>query len=152
MDAAGTKIDAKWSLDAEKTNFVTQLSRESVSVCFSIHLGYFCEVGKASEVPRLLAKTKVRPFALWVALEPRKTLKMRRSQRPLDVRLALEWRFQEPLDVKLALERRCWVPLDVKLALDGFGNRFEVGSGTGFRDFGPFQPLPSPSSPVRISV
>ena len=42
--------------------------------------------------------------------------------------------------------------MDVKLALDGFGNRFEVGSGTGFRDFGPFQPLPSPSSPVRISV
>ena len=36
MDAAGAKIDAKWTLDAEKTDFVTQLSRESVSVCFSI--------------------------------------------------------------------------------------------------------------------
>ena len=36
MDAACTKIDAKWSLDGEKTNFVTQLSRESVSVSFSI--------------------------------------------------------------------------------------------------------------------
>ena len=70
----------------------------------------------------------------------------------MDVRLALEWRFQEPLDVKLALERRCWVPLDVKLALDGFGNRFEVGSGTGFRDFNLFRSLPSPKTPVRISV
>ena len=79
-------------------------------------------------------------------------MKMRRFQWPLDVRLALEWRFQEPLDVKLALERRCWVPLDVKLALDGFGNRFEVGSGTGFRDFGSSQFLPSPKTPVRISV
>ena len=73
MDAAGTKIDAKWSLDAEKTNFVTQLSRESVLVCFSIDIWHFCEVSKASEVPRLSAKTEVRPFALWIALEPRKT-------------------------------------------------------------------------------
>ena len=70
----------------------------------------------------------------------------------MDVRLALEWRFQEPLDVKLALERWCWRPLDVKLALDGFGSRFEVGSGTGFRDFKVFQFLPSPRTPVRISV
>ena len=70
----------------------------------------------------------------------------------MDVRLALEWRFQEPLDVKLALERWCWGPLDVKLALDGFGNRFEVGSGTGFKDFRPTQAVPSPRTPVRISV
>ena len=80
MDAAGTKIDAKWSLDAEKTNFVTQLSRESVLVCFSTDFWHFCEVSKASEVPRLSAKTEVRPFALWVALEPRTTLKVRRFQ------------------------------------------------------------------------
>ena len=92
-----------WTL--KKTNFVTQLSRESVSVCFSIDFEDLCEVGKASEVPRLSAKTEVRPFALWVALEPQKTSKMRRFQWPLDVRLALERRFREPLDVKLALER-----------------------------------------------
>jgi len=66
--------------------------------------------------------------------------------------LALEWRFQEPLDVKLALERRCWVPLDVKLALDGFGNRFEVGSGTGFRDFKSSRSVPSPWYSVGIYV
>ena len=79
-------------------------------------------------------------------------MKIQRFQWPLDVRLALEWRFQEPLDVKLALERRCWVPLDVKLVLDGFADRFEVGSGTGFRDFGPSQSLPSPRPPAGISV
>ena len=70
----------------------------------------------------------------------------------MDVRLALEWRFQEPLDVKLALERRYWVPLDVKLVLDGFGDRFEVGSGAGFRDFKSFQFLVDPRSSVRIYV
>ena len=70
----------------------------------------------------------------------------------MDVRLALEWRFQEPLDVKLALERRCWVPLDVKLALDGFGNRFEVGSGTGFRDFKVLESLVDPRYSVGIYV
>ena len=37
---------------------------------------------------------------------------------PLDVKLALEWRFRGPLDVKLALEWRFWRPLDVKLALE----------------------------------
>ena len=152
MDAAGTKIDAKWSLDAEKTNFVTQLSRESVSVCFSIDFWHFCKVGEASEVPRLSAKTKVWPFALWVALEPRKIMKIRRFQWPLDVRLALEWRFQEPLDVKLALERWCWGPLDVKLALDGFRDRLEMGSGVSFRDFNSSRCLPSPRSSVRIYV
>ena len=139
-----------WTL--KKTNFVTQLSRESVSVCFSIDFWDFCEVGKASEVPRLSTKTKVRPFALWVALEPRKTLKIRRFQWPLDVRLALEWRFQEPLDVKLALEQRCQGPLDVKLALDGFGDRFEVDSGGGFRDFNPSRSLVDPRSSVRFYV
>ena len=66
--------------------------------------------------------------------------------------MAVPWRFQEPLDVKLALERWCWGPSDVKLALDGFGNRFKVGSGTGFRDFGPSRPVPSPRTPVRISA
>ena len=136
----------------KKTSFVTQLPQVSVLECFFIDLWCFREVSEASEVPRLSAKTRVGPFALWVALEPQKTSKMRWFQGPLDVRLALEWRFQEPLDVKLALERRCWVPLDVKLVLDGFGDRFEVGSGTGFRDFGSFHSLPSPSSPVRISV
>ena len=85
----------------KKTNFVTQLSRELVSECFSIDFWHFCKVGEASEVPRLSAKTKVWPFALWVALEPRKIMKIRRFQWPLDVRLAPEWRFQEPLDVKL---------------------------------------------------
>ena len=139
-----------WTL--KKTNFVTQLSRESVSVCFSIDFWHFCKVGEASEVPRLSVKTKVWPFALWVALEPRKIMKIRRFQWPLDVRLALEWRFQEPLDVKLALERRCWVPLDVKLALDGFGDRFEVGSGTGFKDFKPSRSVPSPKYSVGIYV
>ena len=77
-----------WTL--KKTNFVTQLSRESVSVCFSIDFWHFCEVGEASEVPRLSAKTKVWPFALWVALESLKTTKIRRFQLPLDVRLSLE--------------------------------------------------------------
>ena len=67
MDAAGTKIDAKWSLDAEtKTNFVTQLSRESVSGCFSIDFWRFREVRKASEVLCLSAKIKVRAFVLRV--------------------------------------------------------------------------------------
>ena len=70
----------------------------------------------------------------------------------MDVRLALEWRFQEPLDVKLALERRCWVPLDVKLVLDGFGDRFEVGSGVGFRDFRLLRFLDSPKYSVEIYV
>ena len=63
-----------WTL--KKTNFVTQLSRESVSMSFSIDFWDFCEVSKVSEVPRLSAKTRVGPFALWVALEPQKTLKM----------------------------------------------------------------------------
>ena len=42
--------------------------------------------------------------------------------------------------------------MDVKLALDGFGDRFEVGSGGGFRDFNLFQFLPSPRYSVRIYV
>ena len=37
---------------------------------------------------------------------------------PLDVKLALEWRFRGPLDVRWALERRFGEPLDVKLALE----------------------------------
>ena len=36
----------------------------------------FLKVCEPSEVPRLSAKTGVRPFALWVALESQKTLKM----------------------------------------------------------------------------
>ena len=76
MDAAGTKIDAKWALEAKKTNFVTQLPQVSVLECFFIDLWCFREVSEASEVPRLSAKTRVGPFALWVALEPQKTSKM----------------------------------------------------------------------------
>ena len=42
--------------------------------------------------------------------------------------------------------------MDVKMTLDGFADRFEVGSGTGFRDFKSSRPLVDPKSPVRISV
>ena len=63
-----------WTL--KKTDFVTQLSRESVSVCFSIDFWCFREVSEPSEVPHLSAKTRVRPFALSVALKPRKTKKI----------------------------------------------------------------------------
>ena len=42
--------------------------------------------------------------------------------------------------------------MDVKLALDGFGNRFEVGSGVGFRDFKVFQSLVDPRYSVGIYV
>ena len=76
MDAAGTKIDANWALEAKKTNFVTQLPQVSVLGCFFIDFRCFREVSEASEVPRLSAKTGVWPFALWVALEPQKTSKM----------------------------------------------------------------------------
>ena len=35
MDAVGAKIDAKWALEAQKkTNFVTEVPKESVSECF----------------------------------------------------------------------------------------------------------------------
>ena len=42
--------------------------------------------------------------------------------------------------------------MDVKLVLDGFGDRFEVGSGGGFRDFKPSRFLPSPRYSVGIYV
>ena len=60
----------------QKTNFVKQLPQVSVLECFFIDFWCFREVSEASEVPRLSAKTRVGPFALWVALEPQKTSKM----------------------------------------------------------------------------
>ena len=103
----------------EKTNFVSQLPQDTVSECVLIDFWSFREVSEPSEVSHLSAKTGVRPFALSVALKPRKTTKIQRFQGPLDVKLTPEWRFQEPWDVKLAPERRCRGRLDVKLALGG---------------------------------
>ena len=67
-----------------------RFTQQSVSECFFVEILCFRKVAEPSKVPRLSAKTVVRPFALWVALEPQKTLKMCRFQGPLDVRLALE--------------------------------------------------------------
>ena len=69
-----------WTL--KKTNFVTQLSRESVSVCFSIDFWHFCKVGEASEVPRLSAKTRVRLFAWRVKSLSLCNLEKRRKSSP----------------------------------------------------------------------
>ena len=103
----------------KNTNFVSQLPQDTVSECFLIDFWSSREVSEPSEVPHLSAKTRVRPFALSVALKPRKATKKRQFQGPLDLKLALEWRFQELWDVKLAPERRCRGRLDVKSALGG---------------------------------
>ena len=76
IDAARTKIDAKWVLEAQK-NELCQAAPSGISLgMFFIDFWCFREVSEASEVPRLSAKTRVGHFALWVALEPQKTLKM----------------------------------------------------------------------------
>ena len=46
MDAANTKIDAKWALEAKKTNFVTQLPQVSVLECFLSICGVFAKSAK----------------------------------------------------------------------------------------------------------
>ena len=46
IDAAGTKIDAKWALEAKKTNFVTQLPQVSVLGCFLSIFGVFAKSAK----------------------------------------------------------------------------------------------------------
>ena len=53
-----------------------RVPRESVRERFFIDFWSFCEVSEPSEVPHLSAKTGVRPFALSVALKPRKTKKI----------------------------------------------------------------------------
>ena len=76
IDAAETKIDAMWALEAKK-NELCQAAPSGISLgMFFINFWCFREVSEASEVPRLSAKTWVGPFALWVALEPQKTLKI----------------------------------------------------------------------------
>ena len=76
IDAAGTKIDAKSGLEAKKSE-LCQAAPSGISLgMFFIDFWCFREVSEASEVPRLSAKKRVGPFALWVALEPQKTLKM----------------------------------------------------------------------------
>ena len=64
IDAAGTKIDAKWALEAKK-NELCQAAPSGISLgMFFINFWCFREVSEASEVPRLSAKTRVGPFAL----------------------------------------------------------------------------------------
>ena len=77
MDAEGAKIDAKWALEAKKLE-VCQAAHPAISLgVFFVDLLCFRKVAEPSKVPRLSAKTEVRPFALWVALESQKALKMR---------------------------------------------------------------------------
>ena len=111
----------------KNSKFVRQLTQQSVSECFFVDFLSFRKVAEPSKVPRLSAKTEVRPFALWVALEPRTMTQIRQFCEPLDVKFVLERRCW---DVRLALERRFQGPLHVKLAGAGAGAR-QVGRGRG---------------------